>query len=125
MDTVLSLSSIKLEDIDKKEKLYDNIKNLPDCIKKYIYYEFLETENYYKIIKKSLDTEESQNLNINCIRPLIPLILVKKKLLKYLCEKIFCFNIVYNDHKIKNNKCFVLMQKGDSFALSILMYLYH
>ena len=109
----------------KKKSLEDNIKKLPEELKKYIYEEYIETQLFYDKFKEALDSQESHHLNIVNIHPFIPLILAKPKYIKYLFLKLYCFKVIYNDHKIKKEKTFVLMNKGQSFAQCILMHLYH
>ena len=109
----------------KKKSLEDNIKKLPQELKKYIYEEYIETQLFYDKFKEALESEESQYLNIVNIHPFIPLILAKPKYIEYLLLKLSCFMIIYNDHKIEKKKSFRLMNNGQSFAQCILMYLYH
>jgi hypothetical protein len=106
-------------------KLEDNIKKLPEELKKYIYQEYIEIQLFYDKFKEALDSEESRSLNIVNIYPFIPRILAKPKYIKHLLIKLYCFETIYNDHKIKRKKTFRLMNNGQSFAQCILMYLYH
>ena len=91
----------------------------------HIYKEFFEIEIYYKKIKQVLDTNLSRDLDIKFIRPYIPLILAKQKLVEYLFQNMKEFRLTYTSHKIEQKKGFNYMKNGDSFALSILMYMYH
>ena len=109
----------------KKNSLEDNIKKLPEELKKYIYEEYIETQLFYDKFKEALDSKESHHLNIVNVHPFIPLILAKPKYIEYLLLKLSCFGIIYNDHKIQKKKTFRLMNNGQSFAQCILMYLYH
>ena len=109
----------------KKKSLEDNIRKLPEELKKYIYEEYIETQLFYDKFKEALDSKESQRLNIENIHPFIPLILAKPKYIQYLLLKLSCFEIIYKDHKINNKKTFLLVNNGESFAQCILMYLYH
>ena len=106
-------------------KLIILIKKLPEELKIKIYKEYFEVEYYNKIILQALDTNNSISLQINDIRPLIPIILSKKNLITYLNINNSIFKELYNSHKFNNKKNFVLCKKGDSFALSWLFYLYH
>ena len=106
-------------------ELENNIKKLPEELKKYIYEEYIEIELFYDKFKEALDSKESKSLNIVNIHPFIPLILAKPKYNKHLLIKLYCFETIYNDHKIKKQKTFILMNNGQSFAQCILMYLYH
>ena len=112
----------------KKKPIVDitsRIEKLPDCLKMHIYKEFFEIEIYYKKIKQVLDTNLSRDLDIKFIRPYIPLILAKQKLVEYLFQNMKEFRLTYTSHKIEQKKGFNYMKNGDSFALSILMYMYH
>ena len=109
----------------KKKSLEYNINKLPEELKKYIYQEYIEIQLFYDNFKEALDSQESQMLNIVKIHPFIPLILAKPKYIKYFLLKLYCFNTIYNDHKIQKKKTFILMNNGKSFAQCILMYLYH
>lgn len=100
------------------------ISKLPDDLIRYIYKEFIETELYYIQFIKALETIESRRLNIIKIKFLIPIILSKPQIVKYFSNKILYFKDVYKSHKIDKKK-FLQLNNGDSFALSILMYLYH
>lgn len=107
------------------------IAKLPDDIIRYIYKEFIEIEYHTKIIKELLNTRESIKLNIINIRPYIPFILSKPELCNYLCNNLILhnnykyFEETYKYYKKNNNKHFSQMTKGDSFALTLLMKLYH
>ena len=109
----------------KKKSLEYNIKKLPEELKKYIYEQYIETKLFYDKFREALDSNESQQLNIVKIHPFIPLILAKPKYIQYLLVKLYCFNIIYTDHKIRMKKTFLLMNNGESFAQCILMYVYH
>jgi hypothetical protein len=78
----------------------------------------------YEKLVKALDDPISQELNQALIRPMIPIILAKPRYTAA-CRRIKEFNIVYQKDKIKNEKSFRLMNKGDSFATAILFYMYH
>ena len=100
-------------------------KLLPDCLKTYIYKEFFEIEYYCTKFKNALALQASKHLDIKFIRPYIPLILAKIKILEYLFLNMREFRLTYTSHKIENSKGFKYMNNGDSFAQSILMYKYH
>ena len=101
------------------------IKRLPDNIKYKIYKEYFEPEVYFILYKRVVEKKISQSLHTDFLLPLIPILLSKKTVIEYICSKCKYFKIVYNIHKIKNNTNFVKLSKGESFALSILLYLYH
>jgi hypothetical protein len=115
----------------KNSYIFFLIKKLPDDIKKYIYYEFLETKIYFDEFNIHLNNILSKKLNISLIRQYIPIILSKPKLISYFCTNILgydnykIFETVYIQHKIQNNKNFIKMTNGNSFSLTLLMYLHH
>lgn len=106
------------------QRLINNIKCLPSDIKRYIYEDFVDPLLMYETLVKALDDPISQELNQALIRPMIPIILAKPRYTAA-CRRIKEFNIVYQKDKIKNEKSFRLMNKGDSFATAILFYMYH
>lgn len=106
-------------------KMNNIINKLPEDIRFTIYKEHFEPEYINEFIVKALDTLDSCSLNTKDIRPLIPIILSKKYLVSYLLSNNLTFKKIYNSHKINGKKYFELMNNGDSFALSWLMYLYH
>jgi len=118
----INIDSINVEEDDNINK---NIEKLPEDLKKYIYREFIQTELFYEEFKNIIESKECQSLNATSIYKYIPIILSKPKYIKYLCKKMPFIETIYRDHKIKNNKIFRLMTKGQSFAQCILMYLYH
>ena len=101
------------------------IKRLPDNIKYKIYKEYFEPEVYYILYKRVVEKKLSQSLHIDFLLPLIPILLSKKTVIEYICSKCKYFKIVYDIHKIQNKNNYAKLLKGESFALSILMYLYH
>ena len=72
-------------------ELENNIKKLPEELKKYIYEEYIEIELFYDKFKEALDSKESKSLNIVNIHPFIPLILAKPKYIKHLLIKLYFF----------------------------------
>jgi len=101
------------------------INSLPYELKTKIYKEYLEPEIYYSIYQDAIKNIESKKLKICVLRPIIPMLLSKPVAIQYISKKCYYFRTVYNKHKIENEKYFEKLQKGDSFALSILMYIYH
>ena len=110
------------------------ISKLPSDVVMYIYKEFLEYDVIFREFESLIEKIESRRLNTIFIRPLLPKILANKRLCVYLCEKLVAkdynegfryFEVVYKNHKIENKKNFVGSTNGNSFALSLLMYLYH
>jgi hypothetical protein len=108
------------------------IDTLPSEIILYIYKEFFEPEYYYLLFSQLLMTKNSRNLVIEDIRPYIPIILSKPKVVHYFCNHFICdgyykfFDYVYHYYKIrklKNN--FNKLKKGDGFALTLLMHIYY
>lgn len=110
--------------IENDQRLINNIKCLPPEIKRYIYEDFVDPLLMYEKFVRALDDPISQELNQELIRPMIPIILAKPRYTAA-CRRIKEFNIVYQSNKIKNEKSFRLMNRGDSFATAILFYMYH
>jgi hypothetical protein len=106
-----------------------NIKHLifalPDDLKMKIYKEYLEPEIYYSIYQNVITKIESKKLNIRFLRPIIPIILSKPLVKQYLCKMCSTFRTTYSIHKTEKTKIFNQVNKGDSFALSILFNIYH
>jgi hypothetical protein len=115
-----------MEFINEKDcNIIQNIKKLPDSISLKIYKEFLEPEIYYLIYNEMINNYESKKLNIILVKPYVTIFLSKPLVLNYLLHKCNAFKNSYNDHKVKKIKNFKNLNNGDSFALSILFYLYH
>jgi hypothetical protein len=114
-DSNISLEKIKTKFLDR----------LPEFIVIEIYKNYLEAEVYYSIYKDIIESVNSNRLDNEELKPLIPIILSKPIVCKYINNKCIGFKESFKDHKIKNKKSFELMKKGESFSLSILMYLYH
>ena len=90
-----------------------------------IYKEYLEAEIYYSIYQTAINTIESKKLNICDLRPILPGLLSKSHVTQFIFKKCDTFKTAYTIHKIEKTKIFTLINKGDSFALSILFYIYH
>jgi len=102
-----------------------NINKLPELLLINIYKDYLEAEIYYKIYKNIIESEEGRCLNNKNLAPLIPIILSKPHVCKYISKNCKAFFESFKSHKINNKKAFTLMNKGDSFSLFILFYIYH
>jgi hypothetical protein len=81
---------------------------------------------------KDLKSKESCQLNIIKIKRWIPIILGKKKFLKYICDNLKtendekCFINIYEELRLKNIKNFInIKTNGYNFALTLLFTLYH
>jgi len=98
---------------------------LPEFIVIQIYKNYLEAEVYYSIYRDIIESVNSHRLDSTQLKPLIPIILSKPIVCKYINNKCIGFKESFKDHKIKNNKSIKLMKKGESFSLYILMCLYH
>ena len=114
-DSNASLEIIKTKFLDR----------LPEFIVLEIYKNYLEAEVYYSIYRDIIESVNSHRLDNRQLKPLIPIILSKPIVCKYIENKCIGFKESFKDHKIKNNKSFKLMKKGESFSLYILMCLYH
>ena len=107
------------------DPLLVSIKRLPDETRTYIFKAYLETDLYSLLYDRLVKSAKSCSLNISDLRPFIPYILAKTEICVYISEKCFGFRSSYREHKVINKKMFRHLKRGDSFTLSILMYLYH
>jgi len=101
------------------------IDRLPEFLVIQIYKDYLEVEIYYDIYKNVIDSQESRCLNSTKLTMIIPTILSKPLICKYISKKCPGFYNSFKSHKIDNKKCFHLLNKGQSFSQFVLMYLYH
>jgi hypothetical protein len=101
------------------------IDKLPEDVVIQIYKDYLEPEVYYGIYKKIINDSISKELNDKLLTPLIPIILSKPIVCKYLSMQCDIFRYYFIEHKIFNKKKFTLLKKGKSFALCILFRMYH
>jgi hypothetical protein len=137
---LIKLEDIKLEDIKLEDiKLEDNIINdhelimikkniidkLPKEIIEKIYKDYLESEIWYDKYICIIKDEISISLNNTLLLPIIPIILSKPIVSKFIEKKCYGFNNSYKSHKIEKRKVFKLMNNGHSFTSTILFYLYH
>lgn len=123
-DIITSIIDDIIIKIEQDHKLVKHIQCLPSEITRYIYEEYIEAQIIYENFVSALEDARSERLDPTLIRPMIPIILAKPKYIA-ICRKIPEFDIVYREHKIRNQKSFRLMNKGDSFATAILFYKYH
>jgi len=105
----------------KTERL---IEELPQDIKSYIFYEFIRPKMYCTLFQDAILLRESKSLTIRHIRKYIPYLLFDPCIVSFLSKNQTGFKKVYDNHK-KNNKYYVQKTNGDSFALELLMYIYH
>ena len=101
------------------------IDRLPEFLVIQIYKDYLEGEIYYEIYKNVIDSQQSRCLNSTKLTMIIPTILSKPLICKYISKKCPGFYNSFKSHKIDNEKCFHLLNKGQSFSQFVLMYLYH
>lgn len=106
-------------------KTLDLINSLPDDISRQIYEEYFLAKEKCIHFLNLLETDKSKRLeHKHLVEP-------TKELLKHCCaiewlkKKSKVFNICYKHHYVDNHQHFELLDKIDSFCLSILMYLYH
>jgi hypothetical protein len=116
----------RLKNMNKNKKtIYKLINALPEELKMKIYKEYLEPEIYYSMYQDAIHRIESKKLNIKILRPILPILLSKPHVSDYLCKQCKTFRVTYSIHKTEKTKIFNQLNKGDSFVLSILFYLYH
>jgi hypothetical protein len=112
-------------DLDLQAIKRNIINKLPNDLVNKIYKEYLEPEVYYVLYKNIIETPSAMRLNGTELTRFIPIILSKQNACSYIMTKCRIFHGSYKEHKIKQNKRFVLMKKGESFAAYILLSLYH
>ena len=104
-------------------------KKIPMALIKYIYEEFFEANIVYQQFINALECEKSQRLNIESLFNNIKIIFHKNKknsmIIPYICKNNEIFNEYYIAHYINNIKHFKHLYIDKSFALCILMTLYH
>jgi hypothetical protein len=113
--------------------LEKRIAALPQDVKEYIYWEYLDTEVHYRKFTELLESNMTKRLNIELIRPYISIVLAKPKLVSYLRNMnrnpgyARFFDIVYFENKIKgrNKKRWKGVNNGDAFCVDLVMYMYH
>jgi len=103
----------------------DIIKRLPEDVQKHIYKEYLETKELYDEFKSILNSEECRKLQIKSLAKIIPKVLNNGLLIEYLYKKEEVFRLVYTDCVIKKKVYFENLDFHSSFALTLLMNLYH
>lgn len=120
--------SIRLPPIYKfgnsKGFLLKQIKKLPDTIKRYIF-DFLKLELWLNEFIDTLHSRECITLNYTVLTPLIPRSLAIPAFTNLCIQKIKHFERIWELFKKEKNKNFKLMNKGNDFALSLLMCYYH
>ena len=106
-----------------KPTLEKRIEALPEEIKQFIYWEYFDTEIQFKIFKTLLETESTQRLSISDIRPYLPIVLAKPKVVEYLRSRIhshgfMTFDVVYKEYKMKprDKKVWTGANNGDAFC---------
>ncbi len=107
--------------------IQEDIKKIPEDIKKKIFNEYFKHDLEYEKLDNILKNINSMKLNN---KELIDYFEEKKILedssfIKYLQIKNTIFKNIYNDHYINNKKSFILMNKIESMCQCWLMYLYH
>jgi hypothetical protein len=106
-------------------ELYKKMEKLPDHILAKIYKEYLEPEVLWQEYKDIICSYYCRKLCITNLRLRVAEYLAKPLVCKYFYEKCNAWKYSYKKHKNDGIKCFVKCNKGDSFCLSILMWLYH
>jgi hypothetical protein len=115
---------------EKKDSELDTIKKniidrLPEDLVIKIYKDYLEPEVYYKLYIDIIQHPFSLGLDGKLLLPFIPILLAKPIVCKYISTKCVAFCRSFQEHKVNKKKVFRLMHNGQSFASTILFYLYH
>ena len=114
-----------------EENVNSHIHQLPQDLKTHIYQQHLWFDVEKKpecimVLEWFQKSEEAQRLILNeDIVKRVESLLKNKTCVEYLRKHDNDFKRNYDYHYIQNRKHFVLMDKLDSFVLSILMYKYH
>jgi hypothetical protein len=101
------------------------INNLPELLVFNIYKDYLEAEIYYIIYKNIIESENGKCLNGQELIPLIPIILSKPHVSKYISENCRAFYESFKNHKIEKKKQFKKLNNVESFVATILFSIYH
>ena len=123
-------SYINEDEDEKKDSELDTIKKniidrLPEDLVIKIYKDYLEPEVYYKLYIDIIQNPFSLGLDGKLLLPFIPILLAKPIVCKYISTKCVAFCRSFQQHKVNKKKVFRLMHNGQSFASTILFYLYH
>ena len=115
---------------EKKDSELDTIQKniidrLPEDLVIKIYKDYLEPEVYYKLYIDIIQHPFSLGLDGKLLLPFIPILLAKPIVCKYISTKCVAFCRSFQEHKVNKKKVFRLMHNGQSFASTILFYLYH
>ena len=99
---------------------------LPKDIQKLIIYDHVYPNLILQELSEILNSEQSKKLVYTPILYYLKNVILKNEIvIKYLIKNDRIFNIIYEEHIIKKEKNFILLNIIDSMALSWLMYLYH
>jgi len=101
------------------------IDRLPEDLVIKIYKDYLEAEVYYMMYKNIIESPISKSLNGKLLIQFLPSIFSNPIVCKNIREKCHLFYSSFKKHKIDNNKEYLLIKKGQSFAATILFSLYH
>jgi hypothetical protein len=101
------------------------IQLLPEDLRKHIYNEYIETQLLYDEYQSIIESEECRHLQTTRLKGMVKKILNHGLLIEYLYTNNSIFKQVYTDHIIKKKPSFEGLEFYNSFALSLLMNLYH
>lgn len=96
---------------------------LPQELKRYIF-DFLKFEFIYNHFFQKIHSLPCIKLEYQELRPILPYILAFPSLTKLCIEKIDSFKSIFTMFKKYDKKNFILLKKGNDFALSLLCSLY-
>jgi hypothetical protein len=105
--------------------LCEFIDKLPYDIRFKIFKEYFEPKICYNKYKSLLMHKKSITLDCSLMKLYISIILSKKMVIEYICNKCPAFRSSYNIHKIDKTKRFINYKNGESFCCYILFYIHH
>ena len=101
------------------------IEYLPIDIKNKIIEEYIKPELIINEFNQTVKSTSSKELKYFQFKPILKKVLNCKISINYLVKNHNAFKIAYKSHFIEKNKYFTLLTIDNSFALTILMILYH
>lgn len=117
---------------ERKKKCEQSIKtiqliqSLPDDVSKHIYEEYiLVKSDCIEFLNNLYENKKSQQLEYKHLIKITERVLNNQHAVEYLRKRCLVFDMMYEKHYIKKEKCFICMETLDGFILSMLMYLYH
>lgn len=113
------MNNYSICDLEERKK-YEPL--LPEDVYKENILVELDCSEFFTNLYKN---KQSQKLEYKHLIKVTERVLKNIQAVAYLRKKSSLFDMMYEHHYIKNNKCFIEMEKIDSFIFSMLTYLYN